>query len=48
MLEGPPADQAATDPLGVVEAMILRLTELRQREPGKDRRADYGAVIDRR
>jgi hypothetical protein len=27
--------------------MILRLTELRQREASKDRRADYGAVIDR-
>ena len=27
--------------------MILRLTDLRQREPGKERRADYTAAIDR-
>jgi hypothetical protein len=27
--------------------MILRLTELRQREASKERRADYGAAIDR-
>jgi hypothetical protein len=33
----------AVDPLAEVEAMILRL---RQREPGKERRADYGLVID--
>jgi hypothetical protein len=34
-------------PLVEIEAMLLRLTELRQHEASKDRRADYGAVIDR-
>jgi hypothetical protein len=34
-------------PLVEIEAMLLRLTELRQLEASKDRRADYGAVIDR-
>ena len=43
----PFAIQDAGDPLAEIEAMILRLAELRQREASKDRRADYGAVIDR-
>ena len=34
-------------PLVEIEAMLLRLTKLRQQEASKDRRADYGAVIDR-
>jgi hypothetical protein len=43
----PLATQDAGDPLAEVEAMLVRLTELRQREANKDRRADYGAAIDR-
>ena len=35
------------DTLAEIEAMILRLTELRQAEPGKERKADYQAAIDR-
>jgi len=33
--------------LAEVEAMIVRLAEMRQAAPGKERKADFQAVIDR-
>ena len=36
-----------SDALPAVESIIVRLTELRQQEPGKERKADYQTAIDR-
>ena len=42
-----PSLPGPADMLAEVEAMILRLAELRQAAPGKERKADFQAVIDR-
>lgn len=42
-----PSLPGPSDMRAEVEAMILRLTEMRHAAPGRERKADFQAVIDR-